>query len=75
MNDSKVEFFVKPRQLNKQYKKTAFTLTFLPETKLWKWEVTYVQTTKYSDTAKTMVLAQKAAEKHIDHTLALKGIK
>jgi hypothetical protein len=74
MNE-KVEFFVKPKQLSKQYKKQSFTLTFLPETKLWKWEVTYVQTTKYSDTAKTMIAAQKAAEKHIDHTLALRGGK
>lgn len=70
-----VEFFVKPKQLNKVYKRQSFTLTFLPESKLWKWEVTYVQTTKYSDTAKSMRDAQKAAEKHIDHTLLLRGGK
>ena len=72
---SDVTFFVKPKQLKKQYKKTAFTITFLPQEKLWKWEVTYVQTTHYSDTAKTMIAAQKAAEKHIDITLTQRGGK
>jgi hypothetical protein len=72
---SEPEFFVKPKSLNKHYRKTSYTITFLPANKQWQWEVTHVQTTKYSDTAKTMIAAQKAAEKHIDDTMRLRGVK
>lgn len=66
------EFFVQPKQLSKRYKNTAYIIIYLPKTKEWKWEVSYVQTTKYGDVAKTLVAAQRAAEKHIDHTLNLR---
>lgn len=71
MNDP--EFFVRAKSLNRTYKRQSFTITFIPGDRLWKWEVTYVQTTSYSDTAKTMALAKRAAEKHIDKTLSLRG--
>jgi hypothetical protein len=62
-----------PKQAKRRYRNHSYVVTYLPETKIWKWEVTYVQTTKYCDEAKTMVAAFKAAEKHIDHTLRLRG--
>jgi hypothetical protein len=68
-----VIFFTQAKKLNKQYKSQAYTITYLPQTKEWKWEVKWVRTTVFSDTEKTMNKAQKAAEKHIDSTLKNRG--
>ena len=62
-----------PKKAQRRYKNHSYVVTYLPPTKTWKWEVTYVQTTYYSDEAKTLNAAFKAAEKHIDHTLKLRG--
>jgi hypothetical protein len=72
---SEPEFFVKAKTLNKQYKQQKYTLTFLPPTKHWKWEVTHVNVTKFGGEAKTLHAAQRAAEKHIDNTNKILGIK
>lgn len=68
------EFFTKAKTLERHYKRQKYTLTFLPPTKKWKWEVVWVSTTRFSEEANTMNAAQKAAEKHIDKTLAIKGV-
>jgi hypothetical protein len=70
---SNVEFFAPPKSLKRLYKQTEYTLTYIPDLKQWGWEVTFVHKTKYGDTAKSMNAAQKAAEKHIDQVLSLRG--
>lgn len=62
-----------PKKLNKKYKNTEYIIEYLPTTKQWKWLVTYVSVTKYGDVAKSINAAQKAAEKHIEETLKLRG--
>lgn len=75
MNDapSNVEFFTKAKTLNRTYKKQSYSLTYLPPTKTWRWEVIWISKSKFTDEAKTMNAAQKAAEKHIDTTLKARG--
>lgn len=63
---------IKPKTANRRYKNHSYTVTYIPATKEWKWEVTYVQTTRFSDVAKTMQAAFKQAEKHIDRTLEIR---
>ncbi len=63
---------IKPKTANRRYKNHSYTVTYIPATKEWKWEVTYVTTTYFSDKAKTMIAAFKAAEKHIDRTLEMR---
>ena len=62
-----------PKKAQRKYKQHPITVTFIPDTKQWKWTVTYVQTTVFSDEAKTLNAAFKAAEKHIDATLKVRG--
>ncbi len=66
---------VQPKTINKRYKNHSFVITYLPQTKEWHWTVTYVHTTVWSDTAKSIRDAQRAAEKHIDKTLMTMGEK
>jgi len=68
-----VELTIPPKKINRRYKNHAIVITYKPPTKKWSWEVTYVQTTKFSDEADTMTKAVKAAEKHIDSTLKIRG--
>lgn len=58
--------FIKPKTMRRVYKRHHFTVTFIPATKKWKWEVEIVTTNKFSETADTMVKAIRAAEKCID---------
>lgn len=62
-----------PKKACRKYKQHPIEVTFIPATKEWQWKVTYVQTTEYCDKAKTLNAAFKAAEKHIDATLKIRG--
>lgn len=62
-----------PKEAKRKYKQHPITVTFIPATKEWKWEVIYTQITKYGDVAKTLNAAFKAAEKHIDATIKIGG--
>lgn len=64
---------VKPKRLDKRYKNTSYVLEFDMKTTRWKWTVTYIHKTTFSDEAPTLAAAQRAAEKHIDSTLKLRG--
>jgi hypothetical protein len=63
---------IRPKEAKRRYRNHDYKVTYIPSTKQWKWEVTYVQTTRYSDIAKTLNAAFKAAEKHIDATLKMR---
>lgn len=63
---------IRPKKAQRRYKNHAYSVTYIPATKEWKWEVTYVQTTYFSDVAKSLNAAFKQAEKHIDRTLELR---
>jgi hypothetical protein len=71
MSDNLVN--IRPKTLNKTYKRTKYTITYDVADKSWRWEVEYVSVTRYGETAKSINAAQKAAEKHIDKTLEIKG--
>lgn len=58
--------YIKPKQMKRSYKKQHYTVTFVPATKKWKWEVEVVSTMKFSELADTQVKAFRAAEKFID---------
>jgi hypothetical protein len=60
---------VKPKTIRKVYKRHSYVLTYLPPSHTWRWEVTYVSTTVFSETASSMTLAQRAAERHIDESI------
>lgn len=65
---------IRPKTLNKRYKNHSYMLIFDKESKQWSWEVTYVATTIFKGELKpTMNAAMRAAEKHIDKTLEIKG--
>lgn len=65
---------IRPKTLNKRYKNHSYMLIFDKESKQWSWEVTYVETTIFKGELKpTMNAAMRAAEKHIDKTLEIKG--
>lgn len=64
---------IRPKTMNRRYRNHSYTVTFVKETKEWRWEVEYVQVTKFNGEAPTMIKAFKAAEKHIDNTLKLRG--
>lgn len=74
MNDNVVQLSeVKSKTLEKKYRNVRYQLKYIVETKEWQWTAYFVSETKFSDKAKSMILAQKAAEKHIDKTLKLRG--
>lgn len=58
--------FITPKTMNRTYKKQRYTVTFVPATKKWKWEVVIVNELKFSEEADTQVKAFKAAERFID---------
>ena len=64
---------IQAKVVREKYKKHNITITFLVESKKWKWEVEYVSVTTYGDIADTIAKAKRAAEKHIDRTLKIKG--
>lgn len=57
---------IPPKTMKRTYKRQHYTVTFIPATKKWKWEVTIVNESKFSDVADTQVKAFRAAEKLID---------
>ncbi len=57
---------IKPKSLNRTYKKQKYTVTFVPATKQWRWTVEIVQTLRYEEVAETQIKAFKAAERFID---------
>ena len=65
---------VMPKTLNRRYKNQAFTVQFDMQTRTWKWSVTYVTTSVYEgEPKKDMTSAIKAAERHIDKTMGMRG--
>lgn len=62
-----------PKKACRKYKQHPIEVTFIPADKTWQWKVIYVQTTTFSDVAKTLNAAFKAAERHIDATLKIRG--
>lgn len=68
-----VDFVVKPKSLNKTYKRHKYVVTFVPATKKWHWTVELVQTTILSGDADTDTKAVRAAEKQIDQVLRMQG--
>lgn len=58
--------FIKPKTINRTYKKHKYTVTFVPSTKKWKWTVEVVQKIVFSEEADTQIKAFRAAEKLID---------
>jgi hypothetical protein len=59
---------IRPKTINRTYKKHKYTVSFIPATKKWKWEVEVVNTIRYCETADTQIKAFRAAEKFIDQT-------
>ena len=57
---------VQPKTASRRYKTHPITVTYIVDTKMWKWEVAYTQVVKWGDEAKTLNSAFKAAEKWID---------
>ncbi len=68
-----VQFTVQPKSLNKSYKRHNFTVTYVPSTKKWSYDVELVQTTHLMGTADTQMKAVRAAEKQIDQVLKIQG--
>lgn len=64
---------IRPKTLRRTYRKYSYVLTYIVDCKKWSWDVTHVATTHYGATADTMHAAMRAAEKHIDETIAIKG--
>lgn len=60
---------IKPKTLNRTYKRQHYTVTFVPATKQWKWEVVIKTEMRYSEEASTQLKAFKAAEKFIDQNV------
>jgi hypothetical protein len=54
--------------MNRLYKKQRYTVTFIPATKTWKWEVTVEVVTRYTERGEsdTQIKAFRAAERFID---------
>lgn len=64
---------IRPKLLRKTYRKHHYEIRYNVETKDWSWDITYVSTSHFRSTAKSLVEAQRAAEKHIDGTLKIRG--
>jgi hypothetical protein len=73
MVDNVLQFRAPPKTMERPYKKHKYTVTYLPDTKEWKWTVEVTHKTVYSDVAPTQVKAFRAAERHIDGVLRLQG--
>ncbi len=57
---------ITPKQMNRHYKRQKYTVTYVPATKSWKWEVTITTQLRFSEVAETQIKAFRAAEKFID---------
>lgn len=57
---------IKPKTLQRQYRRHSYKVEFVPKTKKWKWTVEITHRTVYSEVADTQVKAFRAAEKLID---------
>jgi hypothetical protein len=61
-----VALVIPPKQLTRSHRKTKYTVTFVPATQQWQWEVEFTHTTKHTGTALTQIKAFRSAEKFID---------
>lgn len=68
-----LDFTVKPKSLTKQYKRQTFVVTYVPATKMWKYDIALIQETHLSGEADTQIKAVRAAEKRIDSVLKIQG--
>lgn len=57
---------VAPKRVDRTYKGQKVVVTFVPGLRIWRWEIRYTQVVSYSDEARTMQDALKAAYKMID---------
>lgn len=74
MSDNVIQLAsVHAKTLDKKYKNQRYKLEYIVGKKKWKWTTYFVTTSTYSDEANTLADAQKAAEKHIDNTLKIRG--
>jgi len=64
---------IRPKRIERTYRKHRFVVSFDMEAKTWTWEVYYVTTSVFRGNASSMTKALKEAEKHIDATLKVKG--
>lgn len=64
---------VRPKEMNRRYKGHSIKLIFQVADRRWKWEVTMTHTTIYSEIEDTTAKALRAAERHIDNQLKLRG--
>lgn len=60
---------IKPKTMKRTYKRQHYTVTFVPATKKWKWEVVITTHMKFSEEADTQVKAFRAAERFIDQNV------
>lgn len=61
-----LQFKAPPKMMQRIHKRQKYTVTYVPDTRKWLWEVETVQVVKYRDVADTPAKAFRAAEKHID---------
>lgn len=73
MTSNQPTFFVKAKKHVNIYKNQEYSVTFIPSTNKWYWEVIQVSRTKFGDEADTLRKAQKMAEKYIDEQIKIKG--
>lgn len=59
-------FTAKPKTERRIYRKRNYTITFLPETSAWKWDVEIQRTIHFHGTAPSLKAAVRQAEKRID---------
>lgn len=64
---------IQPKQAKRNYKGHKITITYLPPTKNWKWEIEYQpKPITYSEECKNLNAGFKAAERYIDKLIDIK---
>ena len=69
-----VKLEVKPKSIKLNHKQTKFTVTYIPATKQWRWDVELVHVTRFGDVADTQIKAINAAKRHIEKMKAIQGV-
>ena len=57
---------VAPKKIEELYRRHKYIVRYKPSTKEWEWIVEVKHTSQYKETARSMLMAQKAAKKFID---------
>lgn len=61
-----VAFSIPPKTDTRKYRRIEYTLTYVPDVKLWAWEFFIIERTRICGRTDTMEEANKAARTHID---------